>query len=111
MLGATNRYKTIISLLKQRKMAAFDRLADTADALMKRTFNPQEDRNRIIHDAWYVYEDQTAQFRSMPPKDPQFGICRVDLAKIQQTIAATDELAARAGALWRDIHAALEQSA
>ena len=57
MLGATNRYKTIISLLKQRKTRAFAQLASDADALMRKSYDGQEERNRIVHDAWYLYED------------------------------------------------------
>jgi hypothetical protein len=110
MMGAGNRYRTIISLLRQRKTAVFDKLAEEADALMRRTFDPQEDRNRIIHDAWYIYDDRTSQFRAMPPKDQRFGVCTVDVAKIEQTIASAEKLVARAGALWREIHAALASS-
>jgi hypothetical protein len=54
MLGATNRYSTINSLLKQRKTPAFEQLASGADELMRKTYGPQEERNRIVHDAWYL---------------------------------------------------------
>jgi hypothetical protein len=74
---------------------------------MRRTFDPQEERNRIVHDAWYLYEDQTAQFRAMPPKDPRFGVCSVDVQKIDETVKAAEMLNAKAGALWRAIHTAI----
>jgi hypothetical protein len=111
MMGATNRYRTIISLLKQRATPAFDKLAEATDKLMNRSYGSQEERNRIIHDAWYVYEDQTAQFRAMPPKDQRFGVCSVDVQKIEKTLDSTKDLVARAGTLWRDIHTEIGSSA
>src|SRR5690348_14772918 len=44
MVGATSRYKAIISLLNQRKTSVFDRLAREAETLMRHSYNPQEER-------------------------------------------------------------------
>jgi len=74
MLGATNRYRTIISLLKQRALP--QKMVDATDKLMSLSYGPQEERNRIIHDAWYVYDDQTSQFRAMPTKTRDSGFVR-----------------------------------
>jgi hypothetical protein len=108
--GSRPRYAAIISLLKQRKAQAFDDLAKEVEKLMKKTFDHAERRNRIVHDPWYVTDDEaklTAQFRSMPTKDPQFGICAVDEKELTDVIQIADDLASAAGDLREEIRAAL----
>jgi hypothetical protein len=94
-------------LLKQRNL---NDLAKVADELMRKTIDPADQRNRIVHDPWYVTDDQarlTSQFRSMPTKDPQFGICDVDAKELEAVIQAADKLAGAAGDLREKIRAAL----
>jgi hypothetical protein len=75
---------------------------------MHRTFDPAEQRNRIVHDPWYVTDAEvTAQFRSMPTKDQRFGIFEVDAKELEAVIQIADELASTAGDLLKKIHAAL----
>ncbi len=111
ILDATNRYKTIISLLKQRNDRKFAESAVRADELMRKTFDPQEARNRIIHDAWYItYKKLPAQFRAMPTKDQRFGICEIDAKQIEAVIGAAIGLAERASTLRNEILSTLTSS-
>jgi len=93
IIGATPRYRTIVSLLKQRKSAAFDKLAKKTEELMQKTYGPTEKRNRIVHDSWYITDKKaTAQFRSMPTKDARFGICEVDDNEIKALLEEANKL-------------------
>ena len=87
MIGATNRYRTIISLLRQRSHRDFNALIASVDKLMKKSYDLAEDRNRIVHDPWYLYDTNVAQFRAMPVKDPRFGVCEIDTAEIEEFLA------------------------
>jgi hypothetical protein len=107
IIGATNRHKTIEALLKQRKSPQLGKLVEKVDALKKRTYGPNEDRNRIIHDPWYLYDTKTAQFRAMPPKDPRFGVCVVDINDINTFIETANKLSSRAAEIRNEILAAL----
>ena len=72
--GATPRYKAIAALLRQRNQAAFNKLAEKIEELMQKTYKPTEQRNRIVHDPWYILHGQLpAQFKAMPTKDPRFS--------------------------------------
>jgi hypothetical protein len=72
---------------------------------MDHSYEPQEQRNRIIHDAWYLDAEEKApgQFRSWPRKNPEFGVRAVDLAAIEQTISDASKLAEAAEALFAEI--------
>jgi hypothetical protein len=55
---------------------------------MRKTYDVGETRNRIIHDAWYLYTatGQPAQFKSMPFKNPKYGIHPVDMHEINKAL-------------------------
>jgi hypothetical protein len=100
--GATPRYRAIVSLLRQRNSDRFNRLADKVNELMQKTFEPTEQRNRIVHDPWYItYEKLPAQFGAMPIKDPRLGVCEIVANKIEEVIKTANNLADRADALPR----------
>jgi hypothetical protein len=112
LMGATPRYRTIIAQLtlkhRQTLNTAFEKLISRVNKLMRDTYNTQDQRNRIIHDAWYFdsARDSAAQFRSWPLKDLRFGINPVDLGDIEKTLVEIDALFARAQALFKDIETA-----
>jgi hypothetical protein len=109
LMGATPRYKTIIAQLTLRKASEpnFEKFISRVNALMQSTFDPQEKRNRIVHDAWYydTKRDQTAQFKAWPTKDLRFGINPVDLEDIESALASIKKLTERIAVLSRDIFA------
>jgi len=114
LMGATARYKTIIAQLTLRKASGpvFEGLISRVNQLMQRTYEPQEKRNRIIHDAWYLDTSraQTAQFRSWPAKDLRFGINPVDLTDIESTLRDIDALYTKAKELFSAIAAEIQTS-
>ncbi len=113
LMGATPRYRTIIAqlTLKQRQTSDshFEKFISRTNSLMQDTYQPQEQRNRIIHDAWYfdTLGDRAAQFRSWPAKDLRFGINPVDLADIETTLTKIDALHKKAEKLYTDIAAVI----
>jgi hypothetical protein len=114
LMGATPRYKTIIAQLTLRKASEpqFGKFIDTVNQLMQRSFDPQEKRNRIVHDAWYfeTNRSQTAQFRAWPQKDLRFGINPVDLAEIENALAAIRKLNERINTFSTEIFAEIAAS-
>ena len=102
-MGSANRYRIIISLLLQRNHAKSPTLIESVDKLMRRTYGPNEERNRIIHDPWYLYNTDVAQFRAMPAKDPQFGVCKVDTNDIVQFLTTAKQLSDAAATLRQHI--------
>jgi len=75
---------------------------------MQKTFDPAEQRNRIVHDPWYVTDAEVpAQFRSMPTKDQRFGVFKVDETQLEAVIQTANELASSAGDLRKKIRSAL----
>jgi hypothetical protein len=112
--GARPRYDAIVSLLKERKDQAFSDLVKEVESLKGKTFDHAENRNRVIHDPWYVTDNKaifTAQFRSMPAKDPKFGIISVDKTDLETLIETADQLAATAGDLLKKVRAAVDVAA
>ena len=92
--GVTPRYRAIVSLLKHRKTDTFNKLAEKMEELMRKTYDPTEQHNRIVHDPWYItHEKLPAQFRAMPTKDPRFGICEIDAKEIEALITTANKLA------------------
>lgn len=107
LMGATARYKVIIAQLNLRATqdARFGIFLPKIHKLMQSSYNPQEKRNRIIHDAWYLDAEEEApgQFRSWPHKDPQFGVRTVDLDDIETTISDAASLSETAEGLFDEI--------
>lgn len=75
-------------------------LLKTTDRLIHASQKPSEDRNRIVHDPWYVdYHDTSivAQHRSMPKDKYIFGIAQVELDGIIASIHCLSTQAMRLG--------------
>jgi hypothetical protein len=109
LMGATPRYRTIIAQLtlkhRQTSDPSFEKFISRTQRLMQETYEPQEQRNRIIHDAWYFdnSRDRAAQFRSWPAKDLRFGINPVALTDIETTLTRIDSLHKKAENLFSEI--------
>jgi hypothetical protein len=106
MLGATNRFKTIITLLKER--GASPTLIGQAQKIMNTSYDVAEERNRIIHDPWYFGKASklTFQRKSMPSKNPRFKIEYVDDATIEKTLKLIWDRRQKIGALGKAIYRA-----
>jgi hypothetical protein len=102
LTGHAPKCRVITSLLKlegERALATspsapFPDGADTPEKLItkinqlqNRTFEIAERRNRVVHDPWYVepITDQPTQWRSMPSKNPVFGLKAVEVAFLGET--------------------------
>jgi len=95
MMGTAPRYRAIKGLLKieERSAKPFDsapapaKLVEKINALEGKTFAVSERRNRIVHDPWYLelFTQQPTQFRSMPSKDPVYGMKQVDKQFLAET--------------------------
>jgi hypothetical protein len=109
LMGSTPRYRTIIAQLTLRKSMEpqFEKYITRVHSLMNATYEPQDKRNMIIHDSWYLdsTRDQPGQFKSWPAKDLRFGINSIDLADIESTLEAIRALSDRAEALFSEINA------
>lgn len=110
MMGAGPRLTSIIAQLNLRKMIEpeFEKYEAKIKALMNTTFNIQEHRNRVVHDAWYIdtNRDKPGQFRRWPRAKLEFGITPVDKAEIEKTVAdIKTKLVARAKELFTEINA------
>jgi hypothetical protein len=82
LIGASPRYYAIIALAMTHGIK--QQTIDIIQELMRKTINLSEERNRIVHDAWYLESPsgKTFQFRSMPRKDPAYGFKEIESAKI-----------------------------
>lgn len=109
MMGTTPRYSAIIAQLTLRKDSEpeFEKHLARTQALLNKTYEPQEKRNRILHDVWLadMASDSTAQFRAWPRKQLVYGIRDVDLKDILSTIEDIQKLTASVYALDLDIRA------
>lgn len=107
LIGATPRYKVILAQLHLRKTdPEFEKFVGCVKTLITKSYGPQDDRNRIIHDAWYLDADQNVpgQFRSWPHKSLEFGIKPIDLKDIEATLAKARHLAESAETLYDEIN-------
>ncbi len=98
MMGHVPRYNAILALIANYKMSSDIR--KTADDLRGYTSKLSDDRNRAIHDVWYVDAESSEphQYRTMPKNDLRYGIFPPTnltelLEKIQRLIVRVDKLA------------------
>jgi len=103
ILGAGNRFRTILALVSRQNLSS--KIRGSVNELMRRSFDPNERRNRIVHDAWFVQlaSGQPAQFRSMATKDLRFGLVEIEQAEIDKTISDISGLTVRVNALREQI--------
>ena len=106
MLGATNRFKTIITLLRER--GASPTLIGQTQKIMNTSYDVAEERNRIIHDPWYFGKASklTFQRKSMPSKNPRLEIEYVVESTIGKTLKVIWDRRQKIGALSKAIHRA-----
>jgi hypothetical protein len=119
LTGAQPRYRAIISILKInfRTDPRYKPFIEEVNQLLEGTHKPGDDRNRIVHDPWYIiteYErgvftrlpsETPAQFRAMPFKGLHFGVMEIDVKNIEKTIETFIKLELRAAKLRADISA------
>jgi hypothetical protein len=86
IMGIPPRCKAIIALGKVRGLA--EATLKCVERFMRKSYDVADERNRIIHDPWYISKGETepAQFKSMPFKDWRYGIKPVTESAIKQTI-------------------------
>ena len=96
MMGAMPRLNAIKAQLTLRAALdpAFAKHLTRVNKLTGHTRDPQEDRNRIIHDVWLSDDasQATAQFRAWPRNQLEYGIRDVDITKINNTLTAIGKL-------------------
>jgi len=108
-MGTGPRFKTITAQLHLRKVSEpeFEKYISKINKIMTDTHAPQEIRNRVIHDAWFVdtNRDEPGQFRTWPYKDLVFGLRKIDIARIEKMIEQTKTLTTKTTALYEKINA------
>jgi hypothetical protein len=107
MMGSRPRLQSIIMLIDKRGLGK--ELAEEATKLMNALFNVNEQRNRIVHDAWYIdpTTQEEAQFRSMPFKGKMFGMVDISRSDILKTTEEIKRKRESAGQLRRKVQDAL----
>jgi hypothetical protein len=105
ILGATPRFNALIALATYKGVD--EKVIDEIKQILNRTYEVQEQRNRLIHDPWYAEKSsmQPGQFKSMPKKKLQFGIRDVDEAAVRKTIADIRKRKDEVSKLWNKIFA------
>jgi hypothetical protein len=107
-VGATPRFHALIAQLHLRQgiEPEFGRYQPRVQKMMNDTYEPQERRNRIVHDAWFLdtNTDAPGQYRSWPRKDLRFGINPVDWDYVNEAIILIERLACRAEQLFDEIN-------
>jgi hypothetical protein len=107
IMGPAPRLRAIITQLNQINTEASSELTKAFRELMHVSQDTAEDRNRLIHDAWYLYtpSGDPGQFKSMPFKNPQYGIIQVDVDHINNTLGRIRRRQETADALYKRVKA------
>ena len=76
---------------------------------MNDSFKPSEERNRLVHDSWYIHKKsgETAQLRSMPKEQLLYGHAPVSEADCQKVLKLIHGFAKRTDTLKGHVLAAL----
>lgn len=104
MMGAGNRLVTVQSLAQERGI--FPKISRQLESLSQRSKNPQDERNRAVHDPWFWEKNSRtlAQHRSKPKKEPVFGFVPIDVQKLEKLIVDITDLRSRAMSLREKIN-------
>jgi hypothetical protein len=88
IMGVSNRFNAIKALCS---LSA--NVQKKTESLRQRSYEPQDRRNRIVHDPWFFdpATQETGQFKSMPPKELKYGVKPVDAAFIDETLKLIGE--------------------
>lgn len=110
IMGPVPRLRVIITQLKQINTDESTSLAGEFKELMGICSDVAEDRNRLIHDSWYLYSasGDAGQFKSMPFKDPKYGIIQVDVDHINKTLERIERRQSKATTLHERVKALLK---
>jgi hypothetical protein len=110
VMGSFPRMLTIIALCERRGLDAS--ILNQARDLVGKMKGPQDRRNRILHDAWFVEANsgQTEQFKSMAKEELLYGFHPVDEAYVRETLAKIGRRIEMAGKLRNAIMDALSSS-
>jgi hypothetical protein len=108
--GLHNRVEAIKALLIVRDLDP--KLLKKLEEFSNKCRDPQEWRNRIVHDPWYLdlKTKSTAQWKSLPRKDLRYGMKPVDQAYITKTLERIPQCFEAARKLNDQIYAALQAS-
>jgi len=99
---------SILALCKRCKLPK--NIVDRVKAVSGKVGDTQQKRNRILHDSWYMTDDDQAsthQFRAMPKEDHTFGFVPKDEAYLKQTLNEISQRMNDVGELSQAINAAL----
>lgn len=103
ILGAQNRCYAIIALLIRRDLP--EGLRKQFKTLINDTHGPQAERNRAVHDAWFLEptEDIPARYKKMAREEWIYGIESVSKEQIEETIAKIRALQLKASQLRQSV--------
>lgn len=114
MMGVWPRFNTVVALLTLRSKAEtqLHPLINSVNKMSGRCRDVGEQRNRIIHDPWYVDPtgEQAARRISMPKSDLRYGIRDHDREQILATLADINRLSDKTSEIGRQIASALATS-
>jgi hypothetical protein len=110
IMGPAPRFRIIITLLNRVNSDTATKLVKQFRELMNVTSDVGEERNRIIHDAWYLYTPtgQAAQFKSMSYRDQRYGIHTIDMKHIDEVLARIGRRQATASSLRNEVTALIK---
>jgi hypothetical protein len=112
MMGTYPRLNAIKSLCAVRNLSPS--VKAKVNSLINDNHDPQERRNRIIHDPWFFdpNSQETGQFKSMAPKDKdlKYGVKPVAAEFIDETLELIADRIKEAQKLYEKIYAELNPS-
>jgi len=108
--GVHNRVAALKTLIAVRNLDT--KFIGKLDEFATKCHDPQERRNRIVHDPWYLdLKTMTpAQWKSLPRKDLHFGMKHIDETYVTDTLEMIPKCSARARELNEKIYDALQAS-
>jgi hypothetical protein len=107
MMGHAPRFNVIQALGRLRGLDA--QLLKSIQSLSNQLFEVAGERNRIVHDAWYIEHTsgQIGQFKSISHKKNDFGFVDIDVAAINATLSKMQDKLAKVQELRADIITAI----
>jgi hypothetical protein len=108
MMGHYARFKVIVSLLTLHERNSQMKTADLtakANKLMGKANLPADQRNRNVHDPWYVFDGYgtPGQFKTMPKGDFKFGVHPTDLPQLEKALKDTKDFAVEVESFRTDV--------
>ena len=99
LMGVRPRCLSILALARQAELSEV--VQKEIRKFMADSYKPSEERNRLVHDSWYVHKKsgETAQLRSMPKDELMYAHMPVTEADCQKVYDLVHRFAKRADAL------------